>query len=439
MYANCTGSSIRFRDADGVLHAWPSSCRYTLADCQQDPNQGVAFLVPREAGTDEQLDAARQACDQYFGVPVLDHEGVTVAIRWSTGEEVSVAEMSGFRSWHNKILIIAVGSVDGVLTAAALARVITADQHRLVDDCSVQWVQAHTVDKVVLPADETLDVWLVDLAVDQRDPERTTVALLDQIQAGGHRLMGVIDEHNPAAWLERLHSDEYNALKVKPRDLTSSGAVLLSQIGEWAWVSPDDLALLHEADLADRGDFSAGRRKVVNAAIKSKITDDARRTACWEWLVGIKRRPDGSLKEVGPVSTRVPAEIAEWRNEYEGQEAHRQRCLETATIDVRGVAVFNTNGVADVSALCFEAYKRWPGHLVVLHSEVDGAPATTIAVAPGAMLDLVAIIKRQSIPVRGLALRAVVARGDAAKSIDAVVTSEAFRQHRALVGLPQAD
>src|SRR2546429_8222966 len=96
--------------------------------------------------------------------------------------------------------IVAVGSVDGVLTAAALLRLIGNADVPLV------FTQAHQVDQIdPVTWEPSRKVAFVDLAVNNRS-HRMTANFVARIRAAGHTIVAVIDEHDREAWFRALGS-----------------------------------------------------------------------------------------------------------------------------------------------------------------------------------------------------------------------------------------
>jgi len=166
--------------------------------------------------------------------------------------------------------IVSVGSVDGVLTSAALMRLIGVS----VD---IEFTQAFTISKVdVASWKPHRNVAFVDLAVNNRD-KAMTADFVSRIREAGHQIVAVIDEHSREDWLEILGS--FDGLAIEPQSqamgkLRSSGAVLLN-----AATGLMDLlsqSICYEADLADRMIFF-GNGDIANQAMKSNIQDDTRR------------------------------------------------------------------------------------------------------------------------------------------------------------------
>lgn len=242
-------------------------------------------------------------------------------------------------------LVISVGSVDGICTAAALLRLIGEGE------VGVQFCQAFTVDKVD-PSKwaDGQKVAFVDLAVNNRD-KSMTVDFIRRIREAGHEIVAVIDEHNKADWTEILGDEGIAYLAIKPESqkederFGSSGAVLSEALIE-AGVECDmhTSALLEAADQADRGNFDTHFGKMVNEAVKSNIRDDARR-------VHIARH----LAE----SQEPSSEMLGWVEEYQVILANHEKILGAA--EDLGDGIFRASAlgkIVDMTSLMFAFYRR---------------------------------------------------------------------------------
>lgn len=201
--------------------------------------------------------------------------------------------------------IVAVGSVDGVCTAAALLRIIG----RPAEEVGLVFTQAFTVDKVDVSGwKPDRKVAFVDLAVNNREPQMT-VAFVGRIRAAGHELVAVIDEHSREDWLSVLGS--FEGLIIEPQSQNaasdvklfdapdgpkSSGEVLYWEILPYA--ADGDLQvvdLLSAATAGDRMDFTTHFGGIVNSAVKSAIADDSRRVYLARHLA-FNREPDEKIR-----------------------------------------------------------------------------------------------------------------------------------------------
>ncbi|MCX6718761.1 MAG: hypothetical protein NTZ38_00030 [Candidatus Taylorbacteria bacterium] len=183
--------------------------------------------------------------------------------------------------------IVAVGSVDGILTTAALLRYIGNPCVGLV------FCQAFTVDKLDISGwKPSSRVAFVDLAVNNRD-KKMTADFVHRVREAGHQIVAVCDEHCREDWLECIGTfdglliEPVSQAQAQPKSSTgkilSSGALLLvamnSDVSKDTTDCPLDehaRVLCHLADEADQMRFMT-IGNTVNKAVKSRIGDDSRR------------------------------------------------------------------------------------------------------------------------------------------------------------------
>lgn len=191
--------------------------------------------------------------------------------------------------------IVAVGSVDGVLTTAALLSFIGPEKQIFV-----QFTTAATIN------DLPISLWrsgrrvaLVNVGVNFSDLFTTRV-FVDRLCRGGHKIVAVIDEHSRDLWQAVLAP--YCALSdlaVEPQtqsvnsDIRSSGAVLLNALGTQA--TDHQRALLLAADAADRGNFSSPLANIVNRSIKPDLYNQRRRVDLARHLAATAE-PDATIQ-----------------------------------------------------------------------------------------------------------------------------------------------
>ena len=287
--------------------------------------------------------------------------------------------------------IVSVGSVDGVLTSAALLRLIGSA------DVDIVFAQAFTVDKVDVSSwKPERKVALVDLAVNNRD-KAMTANFIQRLRAAGHELVAVCDEHDRNDWLEVLGS--FDGLLIEPQSqalgvLKSSGAVLNAALGEQL----DDHArmLCDAADRADRMEF-VGVGALVNQAVKSKIADDNRRV---------------SLARHFANSAEADTTISSWIKEYEVILANHQAILDSKTDLGDGIVRVSTVGkVVDMTTLMSQLYKGG-AKVVVCEGEMfdkaKGCKTRQIAYGTNSTLDLLACAKQVVPTASGFAQKANV-------------------------------
>lgn len=269
--------------------------------------------------------------------------------------------------------IISVGSVDGILTTAALCAVL----HDITNEWpTVSWCQAFTVDQVILPNDPH-EIYLVDLAVNNRDPQMTR-DFVARISGCGHRLVGIVDEHDAAAWREVL-GERFDTLDIIPltRGEIRSGEHPLSGItvdcaGDALvpWIdrlSRDRgftkaellaLFLVSEARRADLGNFGKAPkpndvgwvfspRWLANAVIKPDIKNDTRRHQLVSYFSG----DDSSITQL--------AQLFSWASEYEAMQLCMEQILSNREDLGDDIVRIDTTGVTsiDVTSLMIELYR----------------------------------------------------------------------------------
>jgi len=287
--------------------------------------------------------------------------------------------------------VLSVGSVDGVCTSAAVLR-------NASEGAGLAFCQAFTVDKIDPAAwGEGKNVLFVDLAVNNRD-EVMTVAFLTRVQAAGHQIVGVLDEHSAEDWAKAFEAAD---LAIKPvsqntGDIKSSGALLLSLLGNEADEQTKELCLA--ADAGDRMDFSTRFGGIVNQAVKSAIADDSRRVY---------------LARHFAVSGEPDEKITGWIAEYEQILVSHDEIV-AAKIDLgNGIhRVVATGRTVDMTTLMSRLYREG-AKVVVLEGEAfnKALGRKTVQVSFGTgdrNLDLLSIVKEAVPTASGFAQKANV-------------------------------
>lgn len=310
--------------------------------------------------------------------------------------------------------IVSVGSVDGVLTTAALLRLIGNPEVPVV------FTQAFTVDKVDPTKWEVnRNVALVDLAVNNRD-KTMTAAFIQRLRDAGHTIVAVIDEHSREDWEKVLGS--FDGLIIEPQSQAasddapkSSGEVLrraLMTLG--VRIGDMEQHLMDQANQADAMNFTGKFAKTANEAVKSAITDDSRR-------VHIARHY--------AQQTHPSEQMLAWMEEYKAILANHSEILaakqELGDGIVRAVA---TDKAVDMTTLMSSLY-RGGAKVVALEGEafVPAKKAKEILIAYGTSskeLDLMAIIKDAGVnPLGGFAQKVNVSLEDEATATEAIRTA----------------
>lgn len=305
--------------------------------------------------------------------------------------------------------VLAVGSVDGVCTSAAVLR--NADPAANIGFC-----QAFTVDKVD-PATwgDRRNSLFVDLAVNNRD-EAMTVDFLRRVKAAGHTIIGVLDEHNAEDWQKAFAAAKlsFDELAIKPvsqndGDIKSSGALLLSLLGNEE-VDEQTRELCEAADAGDRMDFSTHFGGVVNQAVKSRIADDSRRVY---------------LAKHFAQNHDADATINGWVAEYEQILANHDEIV-AAKVDLGNKIhrVVATGKMVDMTTLMSRLYKEG-AKVVVLEGETFSKDLgrKTLSVSFGTndkTLDLLAVVKGTVPSASGFAQKVNVEPEHEAAALEAV-------------------
>ncbi len=307
-------------------------------------------------------------------------------------------------------LVVAVGSVDGVLTTAALLRAIVADEK-----VEIVFTQAFTVDKLPVASWAGRHTVFIDLAVNNRSPEMTCT-FVQAFMDGGNKLVAVIDEHNREDW--RVVLGNFDGLVIEPQsqnagdDAPKSSGELFRCALAAAEVDVDrhTLELLVAADAGDRMDFSSHFGGLVNKSVKSAIADDSRRVYLARHFAK-NHQPDET--------------IAGWMREYEEILKNHEEILKAA-IDLGDgfVRVTTTGRKVDVTTLMAQLYKQ--GRIVVVQgvafvpSEKRAFELVSLGTGDKA-LDLLAIVRAAGVnALGGFAQKANVALADEKVAIAAI-------------------
>lgn len=286
--------------------------------------------------------------------------------------------------------IVSVGSVDGVLTTAALL-------HLIGSDVEVVFAQAFTVDKVDPSTWQPgRKVAFVDLAVNNRD-KAMTADFVRRIRSAGHEIVAVCDEHCREDWMEVLGT--FDGLLIEPQSqalgtIKSSGAVLLATLGDE--LDEHTRLLCDAADRADRMEF-VGVGALVNQAVKSKIADDTRRVYLAKHFAS---------------ATEADATIAGWIKEYEVILANHQEILSSKTDCGDGIVRVSTVGrVVDMTTLMSQLYQAG-AKVVICEGEMFdkalGRKTRQVAYGTNSKLDLLACVKQVVPAASGFAQKANV-------------------------------
>ncbi len=290
--------------------------------------------------------------------------------------------------------IVAVGSVDGVCTTAALLRLINDDCAETTPDVGA-WMPNRKVA-------------FVDLAVNNRDPQMTA-KFLDRIEQGGHEVVAIIDEHSREDWSAMSMHGDFDRLIIQPQSQNveggpkSSGEVLHRALVSAGELSPEDRnpyveELLFAAAQADRMDFNTRFGAIVNQAIKSNIGDDSRRVYLARHLA----------KTSSPDAT-----IIGWIREYQViLECHDRIVADRKDLGGGIHKVLTRGWKVDMTTLMARLYAEGAKVVVLVGESFNKSEGRkTIQVSFGTndkSLDLLAIIKAVVPSASGFAQKATV-------------------------------
>jgi hypothetical protein len=316
-------------------------------------------------------------------------------------------------------LVVAVGSVDGVLTAAAVKRLAGKS------DLEVVFTQAFEVGRLPRTWHGRRMIF-VDLAVNNREPRMTLDFVYDLFAPGtGNVLLAVIDEHDASAWnkvfgemASLTGEDLKSSLVIRPESQGgeggpgSSGEVLRrALVADGVELDEHTAKLLEGAEVADQGHFgSSPMAWIVNKGTKSAIGDNSRRVHLVDHLAQ-ETIPDDK--------------IAGWVQEYGEMEANATHLLMMAIPNPEGIIRIDTGGRRiDVTAFLFEMYEK--AKVVVLvgtsaYNPAAGRPLPVVTIATGdKSLDILAVVKAAGIPAGGFAQKVNIDPADESAAIAAV-------------------
>ncbi len=306
--------------------------------------------------------------------------------------------------------IVAVGSVDGVCTAAAVLRLIG----RPAVEVGLVFCQAFTVDRVDPTTWEppNRQVAFVDLAVNNRD-DTMTADFVRRILEAGHEIVAIIDEHSREDWQGVLGS--FEGLIVEPQSQKSEGGPgssgeLLRRALAGEEIDSHTAELLGAADAGDRMDFTTHFGGMVNQAVKSAIADDTRRVYLARHIASNR---DGDEK------------IASWIKEYETILANHDKVV-AGRVDLgNGIHRVSAKGLAvDMTTLMGRLYREG-ARVVALEGESYSKElkCKVLQISFGTNdrgLDLLSVVKAAVPTASGFAQKANVDPADEAAALAAI-------------------
>ncbi len=286
--------------------------------------------------------------------------------------------------------IIAVGSVDGVLTTAATIRIIDNPE------VPVSFVQAFTVDKFdVTSLAPNRNIVFVDLGVNNKDNDMTR-SFVDKLTTAGHKIVAIIDEHSRELWQKVFGN--FDDLLIEPEDRNnypSSGSVLRAALYDDE-IDDYTVELCFAAEQGDKMNFNTHFGSIVNQAVKSNIADDSRRVYLAKHL----------SKNYEPDQI-----ISEWICEYERiLETHKEVLLAKVDLGNDIVRVDTIGKKVDMTTLMSELYQTGARVVIVKGEQFNPLKKMKMAMVSFGTndknLDLLSIFKGAGVPVGGIAQKA---------------------------------
>jgi hypothetical protein len=225
------------------------------------------------------------------------------------------------------------------------------------------WVQPFTVDKC-RPKGAWSGIYLVDLAVNTRDPDMTKTF----VEALPAPVMGIIDEHSHADW-RQAYAYEHLSLQPMTRgvtpDIYSAGDVLMQCVH----LDEIGVELCEAASFADRAMY---RPKSIeyraNAVLKGDIRDDERRNALWRWHSGAPGHHD-------------LAQIDRWAAEYELVAKRTRQLAAEARVYEQPPCVkldVPANAQIDLTGLLMQLQQDHQSHIIVAAVDMPRAGRMSI-------------------------------------------------------------
>lgn len=244
-------------------------------------------------------------------------------------------------------ILVAHGDLDGMISAA-----LAIQRYKLaLGETEIVFVQPFTVDKVEVP-EETERVIVVDIAVNNRDPEMTKTFL----RRIGDRLAGWFDHHQ--GWRDFLGFESTGG-DVVP-------FLVDSEARSCAELLQGDAALVADAIAADtRKGALSPRAQLIEQATKANMSDDNIRLMAVKWLLGDETARAGL--------EQAAKRYAEIQAETERLAATYRVTGKVALVDAR-----NSNHQYDLTQLLLAGQKLVP-HAVVLTVHPKQGEGLTIA------------------------------------------------------------
>lgn len=308
-------------------------------------------------------------------------------------------------------VIISVGSIDGIFTAAAVKRFLINKGEK----AELFFTQAFTVWEVLphIPHISEASIYLVDLAVcnsivktpdgEISGHEYTSRFIEGLIERG--KVKGIADEHGSADWQVLIDKFELDLdLEIYPKDRSSeypsSGAVFRDACAGDSAFDETCLSLTQAADAADQGVFE-GDAFVVARCTKVNMTDNVRRVHLSNLLHN-------------NISLDNDPQVKKWLEEANVLDQHKS--IAFASVEDHGEWIFiSTRDLrVNITEIAFTLYERYPRAKVVIaesqayNKDVEGViPCYRVMVSknnPG--LNALLMLQEEGVPAWGIPVNA---------------------------------
>ncbi len=245
-----------------------------------------------------------------------------------------------------RTVVVAHGDFDGIVSAVRLLEQLCIP----AEDAKVIFTQPFLIDRVEIP-DNIEHIYVVDLAVNNRDPEMTETF----IESLGTRLEGWYDHHQ-GWWSEHVHLDG----RFHIAEDAEACACLFGHGND---------PLVQDAIATDtrHGELSE-QAQVIEHACRADMHNDGIRVAAVKWLLG-----DWSQREILENAAEKYAEI---QKETERLAATYEADDNVATVDARSTPAENF----DLTQLLLTGQKIAAVAAMVIHTDPrSGEKMVTVA------------------------------------------------------------
>lgn len=210
---------------------------------------------------------------------------------------------------EKNVLVVAHGDLDGVVSAALAMGRFGLN----LETTEIVFSQPYLVDKVEVP-EKIEKVFVVDIAVNNRDPEMTR-KFIEKMDDRG--LLGIWCDHHQGWPTEIVGRIDFWIKE------TEACAEMLGDLDDSKWITDAIVSDTREGELSEQG-------QLIEQAMKADLSDDTVREAAVRWIVnGCEKDSDYQrLQEAQGIYQKVQAETEELAKQYKVRNG-------VAVVDVR--------------------------------------------------------------------------------------------------------